>query len=432
MMEDPPAGSTPRAGTLFSAADFGKFMLEHQRSLREALASLDKQYPAESAKDKVVTASEASLLLAFHICLDTSTTYHDAVRCLEEMLYSQVAKAIGKEVSPADFTEYMDYHYSRLFKEEFRPRPFCFAIRRPNRFPEGTLSIEQSAASSSASNTAQPIRTFVGKAAPAPMKFALNAAAELTFNGDRFLHCTVLHKFSHGQGPQLSLVARARQFSSFVLLVGKIAAKDKFDPTSAIIIRNKDDLKIPLLMETIPAAKEFRDSIQSLSPEQQRFCKDFRGMQLASTMFGVVIVQIKPQLERVLNLPDGSLTKEIALSEGLAELFIEYQIPPDLLSFDGLAATPQADKVAAVKAHYAAVQKIIADRKAQELKLAEDKAKKEQAAAFGTSRAMPKPSFSFAAPRPPPGVRSLRRRFRGGGTQRFYGRSPTQLSVQTV
>jgi hypothetical protein len=61
-----------------------------------------------------------------------------------------------------------------------------------------------------------------------------------------------------------------------------------------------------------------------MSPEQQRFCKAFRGMQLASTLFAVVVIQIKPQLERLLNLPDDGLTKEIKLTQDLMKLFIEY------------------------------------------------------------------------------------------------------------
>lgn len=123
----------------------------------------------------------------------------------------------------------------------------------------------------------------------------------------------------------MRLTARARQFSSFILLVGKIASADTFEPTHAgelivsflrllltlnnsclVIIQNKDDVLIPLLLETIPSAKAFRDAIESLSPEQQRFAKAFRAMQLESTLFALCVVEIKPQLERLLNLPpDG-------------------------------------------------------------------------------------------------------------------------------
>eukprot|EP00961_Rhodomonas_salina_P032283 435351-Rhodomonas_salina.1 len=55
-------------------------------------------------------------------------------------------------------------------------------------------------------------------------------------------------------------------------------------------------------------------------------------MQLESTLFAVCVVQIKPLLERVLNLPPESLSKEIKLTQDLTELFIKYQIPADLLT----------------------------------------------------------------------------------------------------
>jgi hypothetical protein len=96
----------------------------------------------------------------------------------------------------------------------------------------------------------------------------------------------------------MRLAARARQFSSFILMIGKMSGPTSFAPDSAIIIKNKDDVLIPLLLETIPTPKEFKDAIESLSPEQQRFAKLFRTMQLNSTLFGMVILQIKPQLER--------------------------------------------------------------------------------------------------------------------------------------
>ncbi len=35
----------------------------------------------------------------------------------------------------------------------------------------------------------------------------------------------------------------------------------------------QDDFRVPLNLETIPTPKEFKDAIESLSPEQQEFCK---------------------------------------------------------------------------------------------------------------------------------------------------------------
>ena len=55
-------------------------------------------------------------------------------------------------------------------------------------------------------------------------------------------------------------------------------------------------------------------------------------MQLAGTLFAVAVVQIKPALERLLKLPEDALTKEVELCQQLMSLFIEYQIPSDLIS----------------------------------------------------------------------------------------------------
>ena len=45
------------------------------------------------------------------------------------------------------------------------------------------------------------------------------------------------------------------------------------------------------------------------------------------SVFGVLVLQLKPQLERLLNLPHDALTKEIKLTQQLLDLFITYQVP---------------------------------------------------------------------------------------------------------
>ncbi|CAM9610981.1 unnamed protein product, partial [Choristocarpus tenellus] len=149
--------------------------------------------------------------------------------------------------------------------------------------------------------------------------------------------------------------------------VGKIAAADLFEPLDAIIVKDKDEVVIPLLMNPLPTPKEFRDSIQSLSPEQQRFAKAFRAMQLESTLFGVLVIQIKPQMETLLRLPPGALTKEIQLTQDLMQLFIEYQVPSDLLTFDGHEGSSLEDKLLTVKGHVTNLQATIQKQKQQEL-----------------------------------------------------------------
>merc|ERR1719183_1386052 len=84
------------------------------------------------------------------------------------------------------------------------------------------------------------------------MDFPLSASSNVTFGGDRFLHAWLCHKFSGESGASLSLVSRTRQFSSFIVLVGRIASARTFDPKYAAIVQNKDELKIPLDLSTIP------------------------------------------------------------------------------------------------------------------------------------------------------------------------------------
>lgn len=279
------------------------------------------------------------------------------------MLYKQLNAAIGKEVSPTDFADYMRFHNRKLFREKYEPRPFCYAVRRPEHYPEGVISIE-----ATTSGLPEPILTSVRSIEPVhPMTFALDAATNVTFRGERFLHSWINHSFSGNSGLSLVLTARARQFSSFILLVGRVASATVFEPTGAIIIQNKDDLKIPLLLEQIPTPKEFQDAIDSLSPEQQRFAKAYRDMQLQSTLFAICVIQIKPQLEKLLKLPVDALTKEIRLTQDLLELFIKYQIPSDLLSYDGCEHASLGSKLDTVREYVTGLRTMIDEKKNDEL-----------------------------------------------------------------
>lgn len=202
------------------------------------------------------------------------------------------------------------------------------------------------------------------------MQFALNASTNVTFGGDRHLHTWLSHSFSGQQLPKLTLVAQARQFSSFIVLIGRIASANVFEPRYGMIVQNKDELYIPLNLEHLPTPKEFRDAIESLSPEQQRFAKAYRGMQLEGTLLGVLVLPIKPQLEVVLKLPSDILTKEIRLTQDLMELFIKYQIPSDLLSFDEKLSNGQSPsaRLAVVKEHVKNMLTVIRESKLIELK----------------------------------------------------------------
>ncbi len=329
--------------------DLSAMLQEHRATLRRKLLDLKFAMPTS---EKLVTTLEVRLVIVASHTQALLQSWQDCVDYIEELLRDQLIAAIGKIVQPEDFAEYMRYHNRHVFLPEFAPRKFCYAVRRPNHYPEGILSLETA--------DDREIETFC-KVAPIgkPMSFAINAATDVSFLGHTYFHGYMSHKFSNREAPKISLNARARQFSSFIVLVGRIIGPTSFDPKYGVILKDKDDLKIPLDFETIPSAKEFKESISSISEEQQRFAKAFRSMQLESTLFGVCVVQIKPQLEKLLGLPEDGLTKEIRLTSDLLELMTKYQIPSDLLGFDGAASASPKERVAVVKNYVAAMYAMI-------------------------------------------------------------------------
>jgi hypothetical protein len=63
----------------------------------------------------------------------------EGVAYVEEMLRKQIVSALSKEVGTQDFTQYMIFHNRRMFKSQFQPTGFSFAIRVPDHFPEGSF-----------------------------------------------------------------------------------------------------------------------------------------------------------------------------------------------------------------------------------------------------------------------------------------------------
>lgn len=112
-------------------------------------------------------------------------------------------------------------------------------------------------------------------------------------------------------------------------------------------------------------------------------------MQLESTLFGVCVIQIKPLLEKLLNLPEESLTKEIELSQNLLDIFLEYQIPSDLLSFNGPAGSSIQSKVNTVKGYVKNIQELITD--AKKLQIEEKKEEERKAQLESIARSTPPP-----------------------------------------
>jgi len=336
-------------------AQVASFLAEEARSLAEKCSDVEATFSASSPTgapnsghtpgqarepQQLFTAAEGIMVAVCSHAHCVASQWLTALDYVEVMLYNQLRAAIGATVTPQLFDNYMAFHRAhRLFAPEYAPKPFCLAVRRSScHSPEGTLSIE---ASSSNGKQHQPVDTLVALRSPSETDtttttttgFQVSASTRIEFQGPRYLHAWLRSSFGGSGGggvgadkESVAMVASARQFCSFVVVVGTLSTHDTMTPTHAFLVKNRDEVRVPLELATLPTAGEFRDAVQSLSPEQQAFAKAVRGYQLASTLFAVATIQIKPAMEQVLNLPPDALTKEIALTDSLVELFVKHQV----------------------------------------------------------------------------------------------------------
>jgi hypothetical protein len=467
-------------GSVLSDDDANQFLHAQLRSMQQAVDQMQQMYPPPASSslslsqqqqldgssgannnnnNKIISSLEATLVLLSHHVNHLCTTFHSSVDYIEEMLRNQLIAAIGREVQPRDFDAFMHFYYKKLFGARYAPRPFTYAIRQPNHYPDGILSVEDIGSTKTTSNVfgtfgnnvnnnnnyynknnnkVEPVVSLVRHvpaaaaaalhddddspqraAAAASIFIPINAATSVEITGDRYIHGWMQHQFLSSSSASSSscmpsldtnatpyqLAARARQFCSFMIIIGNMAGPDTFQPKEAIILQNKDEVLIPLLTKVLPSAREFRDAIASLSPQQQDFAQAFRSMQLETSVFGVVVVQIKPQLEKLLRLPRGALTKEIQLTQDLMSLFVDYQIPSDLLSFDNNASAAallpdgsssssstemtMAVKLAAVKGHVKSVMDVLEAAKEKQLMEEERKADARAAMQYQQQRMAP-------------------------------------------
>jgi hypothetical protein len=231
--------------------DSNVFLAEQRRRLAVAAAELQNALGASAG---LASPTEARLLVALQHLRSCVQHFSDAVDYVEGMLFAQLEAAIGKVVTAEDFRLFMQHHERKLFVPAVRPKPFSDAIRRPDHYPDGVLSIE--AAASTAAGLVEPIFTTVRElpGLSTAMSFAINAATSVSFTGERYLHAYVAHTFTGSAPPSLQLSARARQFSSFLMLIGRMGSATTFEPQYGIILQNKDDLTIPLMPAEAPDA----------------------------------------------------------------------------------------------------------------------------------------------------------------------------------
>jgi hypothetical protein len=109
------------------------FLAEQARSLEEKRKDLAKAF---TQNDKLITLTEANVIVILSHLNRVSESYSEGVDYIEDMLLKQLVAAIGKIVTPVDFSNYLTFHNRKIFSEGYRPKPFSYAIRRPDHYPE--------------------------------------------------------------------------------------------------------------------------------------------------------------------------------------------------------------------------------------------------------------------------------------------------------
>ncbi len=93
--------------------------------------SLQKICPLfNEPKNNLLSVAEAQLsVLCVHSKLSIAA-YIKLIRFVEDLIRSQLIRALGREFSPIDFQLYMSFHYRKLYRPEYQPIPFSYAVCR--------------------------------------------------------------------------------------------------------------------------------------------------------------------------------------------------------------------------------------------------------------------------------------------------------------
>ena len=328
---------------------------EQEASLRTELAACQARLEGEPAVRPIIATLARYLVRV-------AQTYVDAFHYMEALIREQMVRALGTHITEQEFQAFLGQHIRSIFADSYTVKGFSRAVRVEGRSPEGSIAIVRGGGARSAT----AIDT-IAKTVDVQVACRLHAAAAATLAVPVHVHTAVEYSFAGGAVGMLRLVADAREFSSFVLIIGTVQAGE-LTPTAALVVKNRATLDIPLHLETIPSASAFKEYTSSLSPEQRQFAQAYRRLQLSSSIFAASVVQLKPLFESALGLPAGSLTKDFQLMQQLSDLFVEHDMSASLLAYDPIVDGPASDtvaKVACVRRHVETVLSYIHDEQAR-------------------------------------------------------------------
>ena len=110
-------GRKRKRSPLLSVGDINRFLSEQCNCLAAKHGVLTETFPATEG-DKLISVAEAWLsLLALH-AKQVAEHFMNGVDYIESMLRSQLIAAIGKELQPKDFADFVRFHEQKLLKPE--------------------------------------------------------------------------------------------------------------------------------------------------------------------------------------------------------------------------------------------------------------------------------------------------------------------------
>ena len=277
------SGRSNTEGEIAARRLLANLLDEHRRQLHDHCSKLTEQDEKDDGSGSDHDLPLAVPLLVLKHLRRLTSFYVQSVSLLEDLLVQQVAAALGKHINEEDLAAYMSFHDRSFLLPPYQPQPVSFSVRRSSSHsPEGAIRVEvsygngedssyhtlraltlkHSSSSSLLSSSTQrdnSSEVAVDSRTGSLMTIPLSASTSISFAGDRFVHSLLTHRFSDGSrgirggsearpsspgalasaGPRLRLVASARQFSSFILLLGTLTSPTEFHPVQAVIVKNR-------------------------------------------------------------------------------------------------------------------------------------------------------------------------------------------------
>ena len=310
-----------RLAMLLTVEDLDKIMINHEKDLRGTIQKLTSSFAQDTGSTDLISIYFALFHLQ-HLCFE----YLKSLDYMENLLCFQFFSSIGKIVSVQDMADFMNFNNRNLFLPQFSPRQFTYPVQYKETHSIGTFSMERRFKG----GNSQPIEMFCCELdSLREMSLIVRDDLQFTTSGRKTLHSWVRSDFKgeEAAGEQIQLSVRAKQFSSFVVMLGEVSSEN-FKPSHAIVVKNKDDVLIPFLIDGKDPSSQ-----QKAQEQHPNFFAAFQQLQKHNQLMGICILHIKPLIERSFRLQEGSLAKDLSICEDLLELAAD-SLGPSFISLD--------------------------------------------------------------------------------------------------